>query len=267
MDWAGRLIERISGFCLGDYFQRFIFAPLGISKLTFFPSEEAKNNLAYLHERNADGTVALASGGHVCHRPLVASTPEEMKSIVNAGGHGLFGTTSQYCGESPFPRYVATAGCVSADARAEIISVLLNHGTHSKTETQLLKRETVDGILQTTMEELSAMAILIEPAEMFKNQIPQWPDFARNQAYPSKPEMVKYDSETYPQPGDPAQGWGLSFFSLLHPGPTGRAAGTVWWSGVANLIWWADIENGIGGMIAAQILPFGGKQLGTDWLL
>lgn len=105
----------------------------------------------------------------------------------------------------------------------------------------------------------STTAVLTKPVEMFKNQIPQWPDFARNQAYPSKPEMVKYDSETYPQPGDPAQGWGLSFFSLLRPGPTGRAAGTVWWSGVANLIWWADIENGVGGMIATQILPFGGE--------
>lgn len=152
MDWSGRLIERISGFSLGDYLQTFIFAPLGIFKLTFFPSEEAKNDLAYLHERNADGTVALASGGHVCHRPLVASTLEEKKSIVNAGGHGLFGTPSQYCGEPPSPPCFRDYFAI-ADACAEIISVLLNHGTHPKTGTQLLKRETMDGTSQTTIND------------------------------------------------------------------------------------------------------------------
>jgi hypothetical protein len=68
------------------------------------------------------------------------------------------------------------------------------------------------------------------------------------------------DSELYPQPGNPPQGWGLSFFSLLQPDPTGRAAGTAWWSGLANLIWWADVETGIGGMLATQILPYGGKR-------
>jgi len=94
---------------------------------------------------------------------------------------------------------------------------------------------------------------------MFKNQIPQFPDFARNLTPPSKPHYVNSAPEMYPQANNPAQGWGLSFFSLLQPGPTGRAAGTAWWSGLANLVWWADPENGIGGMIASQILPFGGK--------
>lgn len=94
---------------------------------------------------------------------------------------------------------------------------------------------------------------------MFKNQIPQLPNFARNLPPDCKPSFVNSAPEIYPQPGNPAQGWGLSFFSLQEQGPTGRAAGTVWWSGLANLIWWADWKNGIGGMIASQILPFGGK--------
>jgi hypothetical protein len=94
---------------------------------------------------------------------------------------------------------------------------------------------------------------------MFKNHISQYPDFGRNVPAACKPSFVNSASEIYPQPRDPAQGWGLSLYSLLHPGTTERSAGTVWWGGLANLICWADEENRIGGMIASQILPFGGE--------
>lgn len=98
------------------------------------------------------------------------------------------------------------------------------------------------------------------PAEMFTNQVPQFPDFARNLEPTVKPSFVNSASEIYPQAQNPPQGWGLSFFTLLHPGPTGRSANTVFWTGLANLVWWADVENGIGGIMASQILPFGGKE-------
>ena len=44
----------------------------------------------------------------------------------------------------------------------------------------------------------------------------------------------------------------------LHEGPTGRGRGTGWWAGLPNLFWWCDREKGVGGIIASQILPFGG---------
>ncbi|KAH7268470.1 beta-lactamase/transpeptidase-like protein [Fusarium solani] len=148
IDWAGRLVERMSSLSLDDYCRLHIFEPLGIQRMTFFPTAEMKENLAYLHRRNEDGSI---------------------------------------------------------------------------------QEDTVKG----------------GTAQMFSNQIPQFPDFARNQE----------------PPGNPPQGWGLSFFSLLQPDPTGRAAGTAWWSGLANLIWWADVETGIGGMLATQILPYGDSQV------
>lgn len=96
---------------------------------------------------------------------------------------------------------------------------------------------------------------------MLKNQITEFPDFARDAGPPAKSSMTNHQLETYPQSfgvdSRPPQGWGLSFFKYLSPGPTGRAAGTIAWSGVANLQWWADVENGIGGMVACQVLPFG----------
>lgn len=78
--------------------------------------------------------------------------------------------------------------------------------------------------------------------------------------FPTKPQFSKASTELYPEDTpDHAQGWSLAGFQHLHPTPTGRAAGTVWWSGIANLLWWADKERGLGGFVAAQILPFGGE--------
>ena len=97
---------------------------------------------------------------------------------------------------------------------------------------------------------------------MLKNQVPHDPDYARDQGTPTlkfpMPSMTNHYDELYPQENNPPQGWGLSFFSQLHPGPRGRPAGSIYWTGVSNVIWWADFENGIGGMFAAQILPFDG---------
>ena len=124
IDWAGRLVERASGLSLDEYFQKFIFAPLGMSRTSFFPSTEMKKKLAYLHQRAPDGHIEVREHGHVLRRPLMASTPEKIKATVNSGGAGIFGTPSEYC---------------------EIIAMLLNHGTHPKTGQQILKQDTVTG--------------------------------------------------------------------------------------------------------------------------
>src|SRR5436190_12419885 len=95
---------------------------------------------------------------------------------------------------------------------------------------------------------------------MFTNQIPQLPDFARGRKPRPKPWYANPSDETYPQPHDQAQGWGLSFFYLVYPSATGRSGKYGWWGGLPNLIWWADRERGIGGLISTQILPYGGKE-------
>lgn len=136
------------------------------------------------------------------------------------------------------------AGCFAKPAEyCQIIATLLNDGTHPGTGKQLLKKETVD--------------------EMFTNQIPEMPNFGRQGIDPPKPLLSNPLPELYPQPHDQAQGWGLTFFLHVHAGPTGRSGTTGWWAGLPNLFWWADRENGLGGMIASQILPFGdGKVMG-----
>lgn len=90
---------------------------------------------------------------------------------------------------------------------------------------------------------------------MFKNQIPDFPNFGRQQIPASKPDLTNPLPEIHPVPGDPPQGWGLTFM-LSNGGSTGRSQSTAHWAGLANCFWWCDPEKGIAGMVATQILPF-----------
>ena len=54
--------------------------------------------------------------------------------------------------------------------------------------------------------------------------------------------------------------WGLSFMINTEQAPTGRAAGSLAWAGLANTFFWIDATNGIGGVYLTQILPFGDKK-------
>ncbi|KAL1297854.1 hypothetical protein AAFC00_006381 [Neodothiora populina] len=141
----------------------------------------------------------------------------------------------------------AGAGCFAQPTQyVQILVALLNNGTHPKTKKQILKPETVD--------------------EMFENQIPEFPDFARNTPLPPcKNEYSNAAPELYPEEGDPPQGWGLSFMITTKPGMTGRGRQTAWWAGIANLFWWCDREKGVAGIIASQVLPFGDPVVMGQW--
>jgi len=95
---------------------------------------------------------------------------------------------------------------------------------------------------------------------MFSNQIPQFPDFARNKMQAAIPSATYPIPEIYPaQPHDKPQGWGLSFMLTLEPTAQGRGPNTANWAGMANCYWWADRHHGVGGFIGTQSLPFSGE--------
>ena len=143
---------------------------------------------------------------------------------------------------SPFPP-VATGPLLRTLAAylsfSEILATLLNGGTSPTTSHQLLQPSTVD--------------------EMFTNQIPQFPDFGRQGVPAAKPDLTNPLPNLYPEDPDTPQGWGLTFMlTHLKGGAGGRGQGTAWCAGLANLFWWCDREKGVAGMVASQILPFGG---------
>lgn len=128
---------------------------------------------------------------------------------------------------------------------AQVLAALLNGGQGARTGARILQAATVDA--------------------MFANQIPHFPDFARQTIVISKPDLSNSAPELYPQPGSPPQGWGLSFMITQEPGATGRGRNTAHWAGIVNLYWWCDREKGVAGMIASQVLPYGDPTVVGQW--
>lgn len=224
IDWAGILVERASGEKLNDYFLKHILEPMKLTHINMFPTSDMLSKFAYMHDRDLKtGILTRRHDGHLARAPLIAKTQAEKDAIFQQGGAGCYARPKQY---------------------AQIISMLLNDGTHAPTGAQILKKETVD--------------------TMFTNQIPEFPNFGRQPINPPKPEYSNALPELYPEPHDIPQGWGLTFF--LHVKPSAiHSQGTGWWAGLANLFWWADREKGVGGMIATQILPFGDPKVLGLW--
>lgn len=52
------------------------------------------------------------------------------------------------------------------------------------------------------------------------------------------------------------KGWSYSFLINRETTPTGRPAGSMMWTGLANCFFWIDRQTGIGAYWASQILPF-----------
>lgn len=85
MDWAGLLLEMITGQKLGEYMEQNIFEPLGINDTGFWPEKlpQTKNRAAVYSYRKGD---ALEPGP----KPV----PDEHE--VESGGSGLFTTAKDY---------------------------------------------------------------------------------------------------------------------------------------------------------------------------
>jgi methyl acetate hydrolase len=86
IDWAGQVVEGITGKRLGDVFAERIFQPLGMKSTAFTISPDMRSRLARIHQRGDDGSLT----------PLTdLELPPEPE--VHMGGHGLYGTVGDYC--------------------------------------------------------------------------------------------------------------------------------------------------------------------------
>ncbi|KAF9248236.1 hypothetical protein DTO027I6_6406 [Penicillium roqueforti] len=123
IDWAGIALERATGLTLNEYLQKNIFLPLGIKNMSMIPSHDMRQKLAYMNQRNPDGT--LRPRDHPLRAPLVVDLENkaEVARVFNSGGAGIFAKPQDYC---------------------KVLAVLLNDGTCPKTGSKLLRKETVD---------------------------------------------------------------------------------------------------------------------------
>lgn len=112
-DWAGRIVERVTGLSLGEFMQKRLFEPLGINDAQFYPvsREDLRDRLVDL---NPDDPEALG-------RAVIGMADMNSRTRGDFGGHGLF---------------------MSAASFIKILhSIMLNDG-------KLLKSETVEGMFQ-----------------------------------------------------------------------------------------------------------------------
>jgi CubicO group peptidase (beta-lactamase class C family) len=191
IDWAGILLERASGTTLHDWIQTHITQPLQLPSITLFPTAAQKQHLASMHQRwpGSSSSSSVEERDHLYRAPLVASS-------------------SSSSGNAPIFHSGGAGGFAKPTEYAQLLAVLLNDGVGPQTGARILQPATVE--------------------EMFRNQIPHMPDFARRGIPAAKPEQTNPAPQLYPQEGDPPQGWGLSFMLTVEPGPTGRGANTAW---------------------------------------
>ncbi len=87
VDWVGRLVERVSGTNLEDYFRERIFAPLGMFDTFYNVPEDKQARRVTVHRReNGRADAPLTEQPNQLQRP----------STTFNGGGGLFSTASDY---------------------------------------------------------------------------------------------------------------------------------------------------------------------------
>lgn len=86
IDWAGQVVEGVTGRRLGEVMRERIFAPLGMADTAFTMTPSMRSRLARIHQREADGSLTPLSDFEL---------PQEPE--VHMGGHGLYSTVGDYC--------------------------------------------------------------------------------------------------------------------------------------------------------------------------
>ena len=84
LDWAGQIVERVSGLRLGEYFEQNILGPLGMKDTAVVMQPDMMARRASIHARQPDGTATPID--------MVLPQPPE----VDMGGHCLYGTVGDY---------------------------------------------------------------------------------------------------------------------------------------------------------------------------
>jgi methyl acetate hydrolase len=145
IDWAGKMVEAVSGRRLGAYMQENIFAPLDMRDTAFKLRPDMRARLAKIHQRGEDdGFTALD-----------LEIPQEPE--FEMGGGGLYGTAGDYL---------------------KFVRMILNRGAANGH--QVLRPETVDMMARNQMGECrvravkTAMPPLSNDAEFFPGMPKTW---------------------------------------------------------------------------------------------
>jgi len=145
IDFAGKMVEKVSGERLESYFHEHIFGPLGMADTSFKLSPSQRERLVAMHARGADGSL----------KPIEFEMPQEPELFM--GGGGLYSTGSDYL---------------------KFVRMFLNHGSlDGKT---VLRPETVAMMGQNQIGDVNVVVLKsVLPdssldAEFFPGMVKKW---------------------------------------------------------------------------------------------
>lgn len=144
IDWAGLLVERISGQTLGAYLAEHVTGPLGMDDTGFVHSESMLERASAVHARMSDGSFAA-----------IDLPPAEAPEFEMGGG-GLQGTNGDY---------------------ARFLRMILNDGELDGV--RVLKPETVETMVQNQIGDLRVVP-LRTVAPQFSNDAELYPDVEKS---------------------------------------------------------------------------------------
>jgi methyl acetate hydrolase len=139
-DWAGRVVEAVSGQRLDEYMRERLWAPLAMTHTTFEPAAEVRARMMPLHSRVEDGS--LVPNG------MELPCPPQMCS----GGGGSYSTAGDYC---RFMRAVLRGGELDG--------------------TRILRQETVELMFTPSLGDLKLPQVIHSVDPQLANDIPAPP--------------------------------------------------------------------------------------------
>ena len=146
IDWAGKMVETVSGRKLGQYLREHFFEPLGMNDTAFRITDSMRARLAKIHQRGEDGSL---------EPQMELEIPQEPE--FEMGGGGLYGTVGDYL---------------------RFIRLILNRGRANGE--RVLRPETVDMMSRNQMGEIrvcelkTAIPPFSNDAEFFPGMPKSW---------------------------------------------------------------------------------------------
>ena len=120
IDWAGKVLEAVTGQTLDTYLQENVLKPLEMTSTGFVPTDAQRSRMVGVHQRIEDGSI----------RPVDFEHPR-ISGATYTGGGGMFGSVEDY---------------------GRFMRMLLNNG--SLDGIQILKPQTIDLMCQNHIGDL-----------------------------------------------------------------------------------------------------------------
>lgn len=168
IDWVGQVVEQITGRRLSEVCETEIFAPCGMTEMTFAIDDPRRARAAGMHARGQDGSLT----------PMEFELPSPPE--VDFGGHGLYGTVGDYL---------------------KFIRMWLNDGQGE--QGRVLRPETVEMAVQRHLGQGLEVTALPGVIPSLSNDAEFWPGLPKSW---SLPFMVNEEEAPTGRPAG-GQGW------------------------------------------------------------